>query len=413
MISEPVQLLHWIPSGARCRVAASTLAQEVTMMPTPLKQRLFKAISERTLRHLRDTGGSAPTDLGRRVYAQARQDFLLAGPITLHAANPRLMAGMWIGGRETILVEHALDRVHKEALATAVARSNECPYCVDMHGTMTHGGKRTEVAGALVEDDVDALEAGPWRTWVEWGLGTGRPPGPAASRPFSGEQAPEAIGTAVFFHYINRMVNVFFTGTPLDLPRMVAGFKPLLLRIFGWELRREMRVRAEPGTSLGLLPEGDLPDDLSWTKPHPVLPAAWSRWARIVEEEGRRILSPEARAVITRHLEAWRGEDPGLSRTWTVEVLEGLPDADMSAARLALLTARASYQVSDADVEAFRAVHPGDRELLGATAWGAFVAARRVGTWLAGGGRGTGRDGLTSDGMEEQVFPGSSNRPTS
>jgi len=59
-----------------------------------------------------------------------------------------------------------------------------------------------------------------------------------------------------------------------------------------------------------------------------------------------------------------------------------LDEVDRSAARLALLTALASYQADEGVIEVFRIQQPGDDKLIAATAWASFTAARRVGTWL-------------------------------
>ena len=61
----------------------------------------------------------------------------------------------------------------------------------------------------------------------------------------------------------------------------------------------------------------------------------------------------------------------------------GLAPADRPAGRLAILTALASYQVSDAIIDEFRRGGGTDRALIEVTSWAALVAARRVGSWIA------------------------------
>jgi hypothetical protein len=51
-------------------------------------------------------------------------------------------------------------------------------------------------------------------------------------------------------------------------------------------------------------------------------------------------------------------------------------------ARLSLLTAFASYQLTDADVAAFRAQHASDAALVGAASWASYRAMRRISGWL-------------------------------
>ncbi|MCI4061221.1 hypothetical protein MRQ36_00980 [Micromonospora sp. R77] len=64
-----------------------------------------------------------------------------------------------------------------------------------------------------------------------------------------------------------------------------------------------------------------------------------------------------------------------------------LEPADRAAARLALLTAVASYQVDEDVVTEFRQWHPDDVTLVEVAAWASFAAARRVGAWHQPTGR--------------------------
>jgi hypothetical protein len=63
--------------------------------------------------------------------------------------------------------------------------------------------------------------------------------------------------------------------------------------------------------------------------------------------------------------------------------LAGLSAADQAAARLALLTAMASYQVDETIVGEFREHFPADAALLGATSWASFAATRRIAAWMS------------------------------
>jgi hypothetical protein len=69
------------------------------------------------------------------------------------------------------------------------------------------------------------------------------------------------------------------------------------------------------------------------------------------------------------------------------EPLAQLRESDRPAARIAILAALSPYQITDGDVQAYRADHPGDQDLLGLLAWSSFLAARRVGSWAARGAR--------------------------
>jgi hypothetical protein len=73
----------------------------------------------------------------------------------------------------------------------------------------------------------------------------------------------------------------------------------------------------------------------------------------------------------------------GLGANWVEDPVWTVPAADRAAARLALLTALASYQVTDADVAAYRADHPAGTDLLALVSWAALAPARTTGGWAA------------------------------
>ncbi len=89
------------------------------------------------------------------------------------------------------------------------------------------------------------------------------------------------------------------------------------------------------------------------------------------------------RALVAAELAGWTGEAPGLSRAWVEDAVSALPGEQRPAGRLALLTAKASYQVDDALVAEFRHGRPGDTALIELTSWAALTAARELGSRLA------------------------------
>jgi hypothetical protein len=201
-----------------------------------------------------------------------------------------------------------------------------------------------------------------------------------ANPPFSIEEAPEAIGTALVYHYVNRMVHVFLGDNLVPLP---SGFRSIARRIYGATFARSMvRRGGEPGASLDLLPDAPLPSDLRWAESNPIIAGAWARFAAVVDEAGQRVLPEPVRALLLTRLAQWKGEDPGMSAASVEDTVASLDETHRPAARFVLLVALASYRVDDRSVEAFRAATPGDRDLVEAAAWAALQAARRIGSWL-------------------------------
>jgi alkylhydroperoxidase family enzyme len=332
------------------------------------------------VRYVSPVRRGAAQGLTGRVYEQVEREFgVLAPSLALLSPAPQVLAASWLMLRETLLVTRKVDRVAKEAVAAAVSAGNACPWCVTVHSTMVSG-----LAGEPVRADgpAQAIADPRLRAVTTWARDCGTEEGALRHEPACpAEQAPELIGTAVLFHYYNRVVNVFLTELPLPpgAPRMSLG--PVM-----WILDRRMRPAAErpyqPGTSLDLLPAAPLPGDLSWASSDPVTEDAFARGCAAIDAAGARSVPAPVRDLVLAELENWRGERRGPSRAWAESAVSGLPAADRAAGRLALLTAFASAQVDRSVVRMFRASRPADSTLVELTAWASLAAARRVGTWI-------------------------------
>lgn len=323
------------------------------------------------------------------AFAQMRRDFGSVLPLVLvHSPVPDLFYSVWAIIRET-LVMGAVPRGLKEAVSAAVSKINECPFCVDAHTIMLHAVAEHDVVKAILQGQSHQIRNPEVRALVEWASATRTPTSPLLlSPPFTPAEAPEIIGAAVAFHYINRMANIFLPETLLPIPPRLAGLKRLANRLSGSLLKALMAPTSLPGEALRFLPDAPLPPDFAWAAPAPHVAGAYARLAAAVETAGQAALPEEVRALVHHRLQAWQGEEPGLSRRWLEEAITGLDPVYHPAARFALLTALAAYQVDEGIINAFRAHHPGDDQLVGAAAWASFAAARRIGAWLQGAGAG-------------------------
>lgn len=271
-------------------------------------------------------------------------------------------------------------------------------------------------------------------------------PGDPSPPVFPPEQGPELIGVAVTFHYFNRMVNVFLRRSPLPaVPGAVlgavrggaarvmgrlasAGHRPgasldLLppappAADLGWasgrthvsdamaracaavdrlaeetvpEPVRRLVVAAldDPSgalpsgpTSAGTTPAGPIPSDA--IPSGPMLSDAIPSGPMLSDAipSGPIPAGPTSAGPIPAGMTPAGGGAPG--RAWDVvpELLAELPDGQRPAARLALLTALASYRVTDAVVADFRAAGNDDRALVALASWASLAAARRIGVRL-------------------------------
>ncbi|MFX1521542.1 MAG: carboxymuconolactone decarboxylase family protein [Promethearchaeota archaeon] len=333
------------------------------------------------IQHIKPVSEAAAEGMVKTVYAQIKEDFgMLVEPFTLHSPSPKLLAGIWMATRES-LVAGDVRRELKEAIAATVSRINQCPYCVDAHTIMLHATSEHKTAKAISKQDDEKIQDSEIRSIVEW-ASANRSPGTEILRspPFSRQEAPEIIGTAVVFHYINRMVSLLLNETPLPSNNFL--LKGILKRVAGRMFSRAVHRTKPSGLSLNFLPAAELPKDFAWAESSPIVAKAFSRWAAVVEDAGKKALSSEVRAFVLRYLQSWKGEAPGLDRSWVEHEINEYDNKFQAEVRLTLLTAIAPYQADEMVIQRFRNYYPQDEELISALAWSSFIAARRIGTWL-------------------------------
>jgi AhpD family alkylhydroperoxidase len=340
-----------------------------------------------SVRYVRPVRPEVATGLVAAVYEQLTRDFQLVAPLTLTSPLPSLLAASWTLVRET-LVTGTVPRLEKELVALGVSKANACPYCVAAHALMLRGGSQAEVAKVVSHGDVEAIANPRAGAVALWALNSRSPDHPAVvAPPFDARSAPEFVGTAVAFHAINRMVDIFLEPHPLEMPIGLKWAAELLTRpVAATFAHRMVELTPRPAESLILLPAAPLPPDLQWAEPNPVVAGAVARAAAVAEQLGATFVPDDARAVVLGHVSRWRGEAMGPSRAWVEEAIAPLAPRARPAARLGLLAALASFQVDEGVVRAFRERSASDEALLGTVAWAAFTTARRVGTWLGGVG---------------------------
>jgi AhpD family alkylhydroperoxidase len=341
-----------------------------------IRDRLFR----RQIRHIAPAAADPRTATVRQ---QIENDFgPLVPPFALHLPSPDALCAYWAIFREPTYGRR-VERATKEAVAAAVSMINTCPYCVDVHTTMLTALGDRALASALESGQTEAVTDPDLRAVVTWACATRQPDAVILhQRPFPDQHAPELIGVAVAYHYINRMVNIFVAASPFPLTDL--NIKPVLKRIATPVFRRLLARDVRPGMSLDLLAAASLPDDLAWAREDPVIAQAFSRAAATFDAVGRQALPARVRQLVTARLGTWHGEDLGMSRGWVDSDIESLPTPQRPLARLALLAAFASYQV-DAQILNDARTTPGpagDEALVAAASWASFAAARRIGSWL-------------------------------
>jgi AhpD family alkylhydroperoxidase len=341
------------------------------------------------VQHVRPVTPRHARHLVAEVYSDLEHDFgVLAPPIALHSPAPPAMAAAWLMLRES-MVAGSVPRPLKEAVASAVSVANSCPYCVTVHssalGGMVGGTGAGGAAAAIAGDRLEDIQDPVYRATAQWARDCAvRESADLATAPFEPEQAPELVGVAVVFHYLNRMVNVFLPDVPMPsfTPRNAL---PVVRRVLSLLLRRAARAPHEAGTRLDLLPDAPLPPDLAWAAGSPAVSAAFARAALAIDTAAETSVPESVRHLLSATLRTWDGKPPGLGQAWLQAAVELLPPEDRPAGRLALLTAVSSWQVDESVVADFRLVAPADKTLVELTSWAALAAARRIGAWTPAG----------------------------
>ncbi|MEU3626846.1 alkylhydroperoxidase [Amycolatopsis coloradensis] len=291
----------------------------------------------REVRYVRPVPFGRATGLVRDVYRGLERDFgMLAPPVALHSPSPAVLAASWVMLRESLVAAGDTGRADREVVASLVSRANSCPYCVEVHGMALDSLGRSSVASAIAAGETV--------------------PDPLAGA-LSATARAELTAVAFTFHYLNRVVSVFLGPSPL--PSSVPDSARARAKAVLGRFLRPVED-ASPGVSVDLLPPGSR--DFSWASGNPVVADAFSRASLVFDSVG---ISPVVRDVVFRHLSTWDGSPPGLSRAW----VDGVDDP---VARLALVVAKAPYQVDDALVAG---AGLGDRELVELVGWASFTAA--------------------------------------
>ena len=355
------------------------------MLPSSIRYWLFDKLSVQTMRYVTAVPTRQADGLTREVYDMIREDFFKNGSLTSRSRVPVLMAAIWTGGRESMLVADQVDRTTKDAISAVLSQINDCPYCEDMLVSLVHAGGEHDAAKDILRgNDFDAADA-TLRRRLEWVRAVATPgDDDIPPTPFNEGELPEVIGTLMGMSDINRFSHVVMEDSPVRAPFGIAAIKAWALRAFGNELRVTRDLSLEPGRALELLPPAKLPPDLRWATANPRIAQAVARWAAAVEREGAKAVSPRAREAVSGSLRGWNGESMPLDSRWVENDVAHLDGEDRAVARLAIVLAKAPYRVTDKLVAPVLADDESEERFIRILAWASFTAARHFARIVVG-----------------------------
>ncbi|MFJ8135257.1 carboxymuconolactone decarboxylase family protein [Streptomyces sp. NPDC096013] len=319
-------------------------------------------------RHTRPPSPKSATGRTAEVFEQIAVDFGIERPPTfvVLSSAPELLAPAWALMRESLIAGDG-SRTGKELAALGVSLANKCPFCADAHTVLLHATGDHALAehlarGGTPENEVHARV-------LDWGRRTRVPGAALTPYPFPREQAAAYLGTALTFHFVNRVVSALLTEQLL--PGNAQRFRAVR-SLVGRSVARTVRRTAVPGAALPLLDTpGPGPD---WAAGTPVGPAYDA--LRTAALAGGELLDADDRTLVRETLWAWDGSHPPV-------VLRGFPNRrERPAARLAVLAALAPYRITEDDVAAWRGPGRDDASLVRLVAYGAFTAVERIETTM-------------------------------
>jgi len=348
------------------------------MLPAKVRYWLFDTLSVQPMRYVSAVPTRDATGLTKQVYDMIQEDFFKNGSLTSRSKVPELMAAIWTGGRETMLVADKVDRTTKDAVSAVLSQFNECPYCEDMLISLVHAGGEHGTANDIFAKKRSDSSDETLRKRLDWvkSIASGRQED-LPETPFSSEQLPEIIGTLMGMSDINRFSHIVMEDSPVVVPFGLKSIKAWALRMFGSELKVTRSVPLVPGRALELLPSGELPIDMQWAKPNTRVADAVARWTQAVERESVKVISPQVRSTVTNSLRNWQGEQMPISGEWIDKEIVGLNGEDQIIARFAITVAKASYRVTDKMIADVMGEHKDEERFIRILAWSSFTAARR------------------------------------
>ena len=316
----------------------------------------------------------------KQLYKHIELNFgKVAEPFVLHSLNEKLAAGVWAMLYETVLAEGKVKRSLKEAIATCVSEINICSYCVDAHSIMIFGTEKT------LQDNISNIKNGKTEAkskedkiilWAMNNLNFEHPI--ILNPPFSKEEAPEIIGTAALFHYINRMVTLFAGDTPLPTNKMRNFVFNIASKfIFGKAIRKEKKA----GASLIFIDETIIHDGFEWASGNSEIQKAFQYFNYQAELNIDQILSPELIAL----LKSFSTKPELLQQTFGNENLENflakVEPSEREIAEFCFLTMFEPHKVYEKHYQNLKQKFK-DEEILQIAAFVSMLIAEKIGNKL-------------------------------
>jgi len=318
------------------------------------------------------------------INVQINKDFGLAGPLTLSSTSAKIHSVRWVLARESFVVQTKVKRVTKETVAAAVAQINKCPYCEDVHGASIQSAGGHLTTKAFADGTWESLTDQKLKSIIHWSLNTRNPEADIIKNPpFTADEAPEIIGTALNFHSTNRLVSVFLDESPLPGILKNKLIKKAALHYASKTLFKSMvEKKANPGDSLKFIGHYSVSNSSKWALPVPAYAAALAAEEHLLKEMELGSIPENITSTFKEFVSNWNGESMPLGRSWLKEVVKPIPEMEKPLANLMFLSAFTPYTITETDINLFRSVKPSDHELIEFSFWAIQTLTNRIAKWL-------------------------------
>lgn len=324
----------------------------------------------------------AAEDKVKDIYKELKSDMGdVVEPISLHAINPDLLEGIWNILREVVVVNGKMTRIQKEAIGASVSEANRCNYCVDAHTIMLIGLKDGLTADAIVKRNPGIIDDTYLRNLVKWSLDTRNFKSVIIKfPPFPDNAAPEAIGTAVFFHYLNRMVSAFLGPTilPVNINFLKGSMKKMAGKMFSGVLARDKEHKKFDKQDFS-----EVNDKILWSTFNPNVNQVYGRYYVLLNELASKYVPENIQTFIKNQIAKWDGVDQ-FQLPDIAPLLEGVSDKERDLAEVLYIQAFSPHKINASHIDKLNNYFTDDNDeaILVSMAWTSFEAALYIGRQL-------------------------------
>ena len=334
------------------------------------------------IKYIGSIKNNSAEDKVKEIYKELKQDMGdVVEPISLHAINPDLLEGIWNILREVVVVNGKMTRIQKEAIGAAVSEANRCNYCVDAHTIMLIGLKDNLTAKAIVDRNPSIIDDSYLRNLVKWSLDSRKFDSIIIKfPPFTKQAAPEAIGTAVFFHYLNRMVSAFLGPTilPVNINFLKGSMKKMAGKMFSSVLTREKEHKVFDNRKTDQKIE-----NMQWADFNPQVKHVYAHYYTLLNELAAEYVPQNVQTFIKKYIADWDGVDLFLIKEIDT-LLESVSENDRHLAHALYIQAFSPHKMNITHINNLKSYFKEntDEAILVSLAWASMEASLHIGNQL-------------------------------